>query len=177
MNSALKSGKSSTTSDDLISISGDGSLLADEETDREEFGNLKISEGASKRRSKRARGRTPAVAGEITSRALSQQQLKPQATIAPSFTTKPLASGQQIETCNVHTPMQSAVQQNGNLNGQHHEADKQELIQQNGRMKEKSKSQEKCKCSIKMDELETKLRVERGNSRQQIINMEREKEM
>lgn len=153
-------------------------MLAEEETDRDEFGNLKGNDGSSKRRSKRARGRTPAVAEEIvTSRTLSQQQLKPQATIAPSFATKPLMP--EIETCNVHNPpvQQSALQQNGNVNGQLHEADKQDPIQQNGRIKEKSKSQEKCKCSIKVDDLETKLRVERGNSRQQIINMEREKEM
>jgi hypothetical protein len=174
MNSVLKPGK--PNSDDLISNSGDGSLLADEETDREDFGLLKSNESTTKRRSKRARGRTPAVAGEIvTSRALSQQQLKPHATIAPSFSTKPPVSGQQIETCSVHnTPVQSAVQ-NGTINGQFHETDKQDLMHQNGRVKEKSK--EKCKCSVKVDELENKLRVERGNSRQQIIGMEREKEM
>ncbi|KAI6182991.1 hypothetical protein M3Y97_00439800 [Aphelenchoides bicaudatus] len=179
---ALKPGKPTATSDDLISNSGDGSLLADEETDREDFGNLKNdSVGSTKRRSKRARGRTPAVAGEIvTSRALSQQQLKPQATIAPSFAAKPIAdptitSSQQLDTCNLH----SQAQQNGNLHGQLHDSDRQDIImqQQNGRVKEKSKSQEKCKCSIKVEELESKLRMERGGARQQLINAEREKEI
>ena len=121
------------------------------------------------------------VAGEImTSIGPYQQQIKPQATIAPSFATKLIDSASSIDTMNSFSNLNSSTLHNGQLHG----IDSDDMFMQqsadrqlNGRMKEKSKSQEKCKCSIKIDELENKLRVERGNSRQQVVNMEREKDM
>jgi hypothetical protein len=165
----LKSTRVVSNSDEILSVSGDGSLLADEESDQENLIGNKVVNDTTKRRSKRTRGRTPAVAGEIvTSNTPSQQQIKPQATIAPSFASKLPPTDDQINSfSHIHS---SSLQ----LNGQLHEADKSDLL---GKIKDKSKLQEKCKCSIKLDELENKLKVERGNWRQQMTNMEHEKQM
>lgn len=181
--SLLKPNKSIVNSDDLLSVSGDGSLLADEESDQEDLISVnKVANdiaNTAKRRSKRTRGRTPAVAGEIvTNVAPSQQQIKPQATIAPSFASKPVDPNSMNSFSSL---VNSSTLQHNGLNSQLHETDKNDLLLQqqatNGRLKEKSKSQEKCKCSIKVEELESKLKVERGSYRQQTVNMEREKEM
>lgn len=176
----VRSSRSPTTPDDLVSVSGDGSLLADEESDREELQMLSKTNDPSntaKRRSKRTRGRTP---GETAFSMPSQHQLhKPQATIAPSFASKPLKDPMSLNPLPyVHSSSPpsmmnstSTQQQNGQF---HHESES--IL--NGKVKDKSKAQQdKCRCSIKVDELENKLRAERGNSRQQIMNMEREKEM
>ena len=52
-------------------------------------------------------------------------------------------------------------------------------VVRNGRTKDESatKSQEKCKCALRIAEMDAKLRAERDTSRQQIANMEREKSM